>query len=148
MGSQRSLSGTASPVPAAKTETPARASHAGVPASRGEAPAAAETRSDRRQSRGKKGARDAEADTRRGHGVRGAEVWSWAYDSESESEMAVAMETAERRRVSYGCLSVRTSVLLAGGSREVSHRNWKRPSGRGCARRGAISSFGFLHDNG
>ena len=69
--SHRSPSGTASPVPAAKTETPSRASHAGVPASRGEggeAPAAAETCSDRRQSRGK-GSRDPEADTRRGHGV-------------------------------------------------------------------------------
>jgi hypothetical protein len=110
--SHRSLSGTASPVPVAKTETPSRASHAGVPASRGEAPAAAETRSDRRQSRGK-GPRGPEADRRRGHGMRGAEVWSRAY--ESESEMAVAMETAERRRGNYSFLSVRASVLRAGG---------------------------------
>lgn len=98
-GSQRSLSGTASPVPAEKTETPSRASHTGLsPASGAEgveaapAAAAAETSIDRRQRRGKR-ARDPDTSTRRGRGARGAEAGRWA----PENVMAVAMARRPRR---------------------------------------------------
>lgn len=93
-------------MPAAKTETPLRASHTGEPASGGngeterEALAAAETVSERWQKRCPRG-REAgahETGTRRGRDARGAEVGSGAREGEGESEMAIAMGTDARTK--------------------------------------------------
>lgn len=105
VGSHKSLSRTCSPVPAAKTETPPRASHTGEPASGGdgeterEALATAETVSERWQKRCPRGREAGGGGAGEGYAPGARRARSGA--REGESEMAVAMGTDARTETRF-----------------------------------------------
>jgi len=126
VGSHRSVSGTASPVPAARTETPPRASHAGAPATGAkpeESAAAAETHRVRERRPTRAPPRGGETRTSRPElRARGAAGGA------PRSEMAVAME----KELGWG----RTRAHEPGRGEGLGHGQEPRACGRRWVRGG------------